>query len=136
MKFIMILIEAVIFYAKSDVTLFAPNRNFMSPIILQTSVASSWLFKLSWPVGQATISSYCWCLPFPYPPILSNHLLGKSGSAGLTTHSKNRATWLKSEVRENLGYLRKSIQILTFLSPLPHVPLTFTKTMILKKGCN
>ena len=79
-KFFMILIEVVIFYAKSDVTLFAPNRNFMSPIILQTSLASSWLFKLSWPVGQATISSYCWCLPFPDPPILSNHLLGKSDS--------------------------------------------------------
>jgi hypothetical protein len=47
---------------------------------------------------------------------------------GLTTHSKNRATWLKGEVRENLGDFRKSIQILTFLSPLPHVPLPFTKT--------
>jgi len=57
--------------------------------------------------------------------------------AGLTTHSKNRVTWLKGEVRENLGDFRKSIQILTFLSPLPHVPLLFTKrtccTMILKR---
>jgi hypothetical protein len=31
-------------------------------------------------------------------------------------------------VRENRGDFRKSIQILTFLSPLPHVPLPFTKT--------
>jgi hypothetical protein len=49
-------------------------------------------------------------------------------------------SWLKGEVRENLGDFRKSIQILTFLSPLPHVPLPFTKNerackMILK-GCN
>ena len=46
-------------------------------------------------------------------------------------------SWLKDEVRENLGDFRKSIQISTFLSPLPHVPLPFTKrtccTMILKK---
>ena len=54
--------------------------------------------------------------------------------AGLTTHSKNRATWLlslswlKGEVRENLGDFRKSLQILTFLSPLLHVPLPYTKT--------
>ena len=48
--------------------------------------------------------------------------------SGLTTHSKNKTTWLKGEVRENLGDFRKSIQILTFLSPLPHVPLPFTKT--------
>jgi hypothetical protein len=32
-------------------------------------------------------------------------------------------SWLKGEVREKLGDFRKSIQILTFLSPLPHVPL-------------
>jgi hypothetical protein len=38
---------------------------------------------------------------------------------------------LKGEVRENLGDFRKSIQILTFLSPLPHVPLPFTKTNVL-----
>ena len=31
-------------------------------------------------------------------------------------------------MRENLGDFRKSIQILTFLSPLPHVPLPFTNT--------
>jgi hypothetical protein len=47
--------------------------------------------------------------------------------------------WLKGKARENLGDFRKSFQILTFLSPLPHVPLPFTKrtccTMILK-GCN
>ena len=46
-------------------------------------------------------------------------------------------SWLKDEVRENLGDFRKSIQISTFLSPLPHVPLPFTKrtccTMILKR---
>jgi len=46
-------------------------------------------------------------------------------------------SWLKGKVRENLGDFRKSIQILTFLSPLPHVPLTFTKrtcsTIILKR---
>ena len=46
-------------------------------------------------------------------------------------------SWLKGEVRENLGDFRKSIQILTFLSPQPHVPLPFTKrtccTMILKR---
>ena len=62
--------------------------------------------------------------------------------SGLTTHSKNRATCLlsldlRAKVRENLGDFRKSIQILTFLSPLPHVPLPFTKrkccTMILKR---
>jgi hypothetical protein len=34
-------------------------------------------------------------------------------------------------VRENLGDFRKSIQILTFLSSLPHVPLPFTKTNVL-----
>jgi hypothetical protein len=34
-------------------------------------------------------------------------------------------------VRENLGDFRKFIQILTFLSPLPHVPLSFTKTNVL-----
>ena len=28
---------------------------------------------------------------------------------GLTTHSKNRATWLEGELRENLGDFRKSI---------------------------
>jgi hypothetical protein len=50
-----------------------------------------------------------------------------SVSTGLTTQSKNRVTWLKGEVRENLGDFRKSIQILTFLSPLPYVPLPFTK---------
>ena len=61
----------------------------------------------------------------------------KVSASGLTTHSKNRATWLlslswlKGEVRENLGNFRKSIQILTFLSPLPHVPLSFTKTNVL-----
>ena len=46
-------------------------------------------------------------------------------------------SWLKGEVRENLGDFRKSIKILTFLSPLPHVPLPSTKwtccTTILKK---
>jgi hypothetical protein len=31
-------------------------------------------------------------------------------------------------VRENFVDFRKSIQILTFLSPIPHVPLPFTKT--------
>ena len=36
-------------------------------------------------------------------------------------------SWLKGEVRENLGDFQKSIPILTFLSPLPHVPLPFTK---------
>jgi hypothetical protein len=36
--------------------------------------------------------------------------------------------WLTGEVRENLGEFRKLNQILTFLSPLPHVPLPFTKT--------
>ena len=36
-------------------------------------------------------------------------------------------SWLKGEVKENLEDFRKSIQILTFLSPLPHVPLPFTK---------
>jgi hypothetical protein len=44
---------------------------------------------------------------------------------------------LKGELRENLGNFRKSIQILTFLSPLLHVPLPFTKrtccTMIIKR---
>jgi hypothetical protein len=34
-------------------------------------------------------------------------------------------------VRENLGDFRKSIQILPFLSPLPHVPLPFTKMNVL-----
>ena len=37
-------------------------------------------------------------------------------------------SWHEGEVRENLGDFRKSIQILTFLSLLPHVPLPFTKT--------
>ena len=37
-------------------------------------------------------------------------------------------SWLEGEVRENLGDFRKSIKILTLLSPLPHVPLPFTKT--------
>jgi hypothetical protein len=32
-------------------------------------------------------------------------------------------------VRENLGDFRKSIQILTFLSPLPHVPLVWNKIL-------
>ena len=40
-------------------------------------------------------------------------------------------------MRENPGDFRKSIKILKFLSPLPHVPLPFTKrtcwTMILKR---
>jgi len=40
-------------------------------------------------------------------------------------------SWLTGEVRENLGDFRKSIQILTFLSSLPHVPLPFTKTNVL-----
>jgi hypothetical protein len=40
-------------------------------------------------------------------------------------------SWLEDEVRENLGDFRKSIQILTFLSPLLHVPLPFTKTNVL-----
>ena len=40
-------------------------------------------------------------------------------------------SWLKGEVMENLGDFRKSIQILTFFSPLPHVPLPFTKTNML-----
>jgi hypothetical protein len=40
-------------------------------------------------------------------------------------------SWLKGEVRENLGDFRKSIQI---FSPLPHVPLPLTKTIL--KGCN
>jgi hypothetical protein len=31
-------------------------------------------------------------------------------------------SWLKGEVRENLGDFRKSIKNLTFLSPLLHVP--------------
>jgi hypothetical protein len=34
-------------------------------------------------------------------------------------------------VRENLGDFWKSIQILMFLFPLPHVPLPFTKTNVL-----
>jgi hypothetical protein len=49
-------------------------------------------------------------------------------------------SWLKGEVRENLGDFRKSIKILkfqNFISSLPHVPLPFTKrtccTMILKR---
>jgi hypothetical protein len=33
--------------------------------------------------------------------------------------------------RKNLGDFRKSIQILTFLSPLPHVSLPFTKMNVL-----
>ena len=41
-------------------------------------------------------------------------------------------------MRENLGDFQKSIKILTFLSPLLHVPLPFTKrtccTMILKRN--
>jgi hypothetical protein len=37
-------------------------------------------------------------------------------------------SWLKGQVRENLGDFRKSIQILTFPFPLPHIPLPFTKT--------
>ena len=37
-------------------------------------------------------------------------------------------SWLKGEVRENLKDFRKSIQILTFLSLLLHVPLPCTKT--------
>ena len=40
-------------------------------------------------------------------------------------------SWLKGEMWENLGDFRKSIQILTFLSSLPHVPLPFTKTNVL-----
>jgi hypothetical protein len=40
-------------------------------------------------------------------------------------------SWLKGEVRENLGDFRKSIQILTFLFPLSHVPLPFTKMNVL-----
>ena len=40
-------------------------------------------------------------------------------------------SWLKGEVRENLGDFRKSIQILTFLYSLPHIPLPFTKTNVL-----
>ena len=34
---------------------------------------------------------------------------------------------LKGEVRENLGDFQKSIQSLTFLYPLPQVPIPFTK---------
>ena len=47
-------------------------------------------------------------------------------------------SWLKGEVRENLGDFRKLIHILTFLSPLPHVPLPFRKnrTMLLKGAIN
>ena len=40
-------------------------------------------------------------------------------------------SWFKGEVRENLGDFRKSIQILTLLSPLPHVSLPFTKMNVL-----
>ena len=40
-------------------------------------------------------------------------------------------SWLKGEVRENLGDFRKLIQIWTFLSPLLHVPLPFTKMNVL-----
>ena len=48
-------------------------------------------------------------------------------------------SWLKGEVRENLGHFRKSIQILMFLSTLLHVSLPFTKWMcctMIFKGCN
>jgi hypothetical protein len=38
---------------------------------------------------------------------------------------------LSLDLRENLGDFRKSIQILTFLFPLLHVPLPFTKTNVL-----
>ena len=51
-------------------------------------------------------------------------------NAGLATHSKNRATWLLS--LSTWGRSEgKSIQILTFLSPLKHVPLPFKKTNVL-----
>ena len=40
-------------------------------------------------------------------------------------------SWLKGEGRENLGDSRKSIQILAFLFPLPHVPIPFTKMNVL-----
>ena len=51
---------------------------------------------------------------------------------GLTTHWLDFSlSWLKGDVRENLGDFRKSIQILTFLFPLSHVPLPFTKTNVL-----
>ena len=47
-----------------------------------------------------------------------------------TGHLDFSLSWLKGEVRENLGDFWKSIQILTFLSLLPHVALPFTKTNI------
>jgi hypothetical protein len=61
--------------------------------------------------------------------------------SGLTTHSKNRATWplspwLKGKVRENLGDFRKSIQILTFLSPYCMFPYLSQKWTMILKGCN
>jgi hypothetical protein len=54
--------------------------------------------------------------------------LGFNEVAQFLSKSDFSLSWLKGEVRENLGDFRKSIQILTFLFPLPHVPLPFTKT--------
>ena len=51
------------------------------------------------------------------------HLLQGSPHIVKTGRLDFSLSWLKGEVRENLGDFRKSIQILTFLSPLLHVPL-------------
>jgi hypothetical protein len=56
-----------------------------------------------------------WCSIFPH--------IGKTGRLDFSLF------WLKGEVRENLGDFRKSIQILTFLSPLLHVPGVLDKTL-------
>jgi hypothetical protein len=69
-------------------------------------------------------NKYCIRYTQKYSNFRAHHTKWKQGD--LTSLS-----WLKGEVRENLGDFRKSIQILTFLSPLPHVPLPFTKTNVL-----
>ena len=80
------------------------------------AVSTNWLLILKM-IGQCNIKHI---------------MMSSQGSPQVKTRRLDFSlSWLKGEVRENLGDFRKSNQILTFLSPLLHVPLPFTKTNVL-----
>jgi hypothetical protein len=106
------------------------DENVYEGLILRPLMTMKKLHKICKTRKLARIASWCELLPDQYrcsPQIIrllpmsqdSPHIV-KTGRPDFSL------SWLKGEVRENLGDFRKSIQILTFLSPLP-----FTKTNVL-----
>ena len=102
-------------------------------------VNSTYLFYIPSPPPSIDISKMVVEKVYTVKPVHAVICIKRQGSPHIvkTGRLDFSISCLKGEVRENLGDFRKSIQILMFLSSLPHVPLPFTKrtccTMILKR---